>query len=166
MSENQKDLIKTENPSKLSKFIIKESNLVAALVCILIPFVLITIAMTVWPKFAFIMPFLCMSQCQGKTKNDYYEFINFSMQFVIADYAVINITCMICLFLIRHVSKVFSAGTELRQVVGIMVITFGFEIMSLLFLDQTTFVVLGYYQYFTISACIILLYLTALKPIS
>ena len=95
-------------------FMIRESNLVVILMTFLTPFLVLTILMSVYPKFAFLMPFFCISQCQGKTMNQYWDYINNTMNIVMIGYFVINVVLFICLFIIRNVSSVFSARHELK----------------------------------------------------
>jgi len=49
--------------------------------------------------------------------------------------------------------------------VAVLVLAFGIEIASLLYLDETMYVVMGYYLYINIIASVTCLYLTALGPI-
>jgi len=109
--------------------------------------------------------FFCISQCQGKTRNEYWDYINRTMQIVMVGYFIINVVLFICLFIIRNVSSVFSARQELKQVVAVLVVAFGVEIASLLYLDETMYVVMGYFLYVNLLASVTCLYLTALGPI-
>jgi len=154
-------------PEKTTKrnFMIRESNLVVLLLTFLTPFLVLTVLMSVYPKFAFLMPFFCISQCQGKTRNEYWDYINRTMQIVMVGYFIINVVLFICLFIIRNVSSVFSARQELKQVVAVLVVAFGVEIASLLYLDETMYVVMGYFLYVNLLASVTCLYLTALGPI-
>lgn len=114
---------------------IQESNLVFVLIVFLTPFLVLTILMTFVPKLAFIMPFLCISQCQGNTEQLYYQYINHTMMFTILANCFSNTIFFMCLFVIRHVSKTFSTSKELRSVICVLFIAFSVQTVSVLYLD-------------------------------
>lgn len=65
-------------------------------------------------------------------------------------------------FIIRKVDATFSAVIEFKIVTAILFITFAFTQASLLFLSETLFVILGYFEYIMIFASIACLYITAI----
>lgn len=78
----------------------------------------------------------------------------------------LNVLLFLCLFAIRNVSPIFNATKEVRQVVTMITFSFAFQLACILFLDKTVFVVMGYFVYIILLACIVCLYLTALRPIA
>lgn len=72
-----------EKQTHTRNFLIRESNIVKLLGIFLIPFIILTIFMSVFPQFAAIMPFMCSSQCIEQTNKFtdvfYFEYINNTM---------------------------------------------------------------------------------------
>lgn len=66
--------------STASRLLINERNLVLIFGIFLAPFILITAIATFIPKLAFLLPAFCISQCQAKTAESYYDYINSTMQ--------------------------------------------------------------------------------------
>lgn len=67
------------------------------------------------------------------------------MRFSIGGNFIANVTLIICIFVLRKVDATFSTMREFWDVTLIIMVSFGFNISSLLFLDKTPFVILGYY---------------------
>jgi hypothetical protein len=135
-------------------------------VCMLLPFVAITIMLSIKPEWAFILPFFCIKQCQIQTSYNYDKYINDTMKAQIFSFMTINVLFYLCLFMIRKVSPMFSASREIRQVVILLSLMNTISLACLLYSDQSIFVVLGYFLYIPITASIICLYLTSLRPIA
>jgi hypothetical protein len=112
------------------------------------------------------MPFFCVSQCQGNTNKNYYNYINSTMKYEIIISTIYNLIFVLCLWLLRKVHSTFSAVNEICWVVVIFAFAYAFQSACLLFLSDTLFVVMGYYEYVILVASMVCLYLTALDPIA
>jgi len=148
------------------EFLVQERNLVIMLMVILLPFLIITIMLSVKPEWAFILPFFCISQCQGKTRYNYSNYINDTMKAQIYTFFATNCVFFLCLFMIRKVSPMFSATREIRQVVILLSVMNTWTLSMLLYVDHSIFVVLGYFLYIPIFVAIVCLYLTSLRPVT
>lgn len=69
------------------------------------------------------------------------------------------------MFIIRNIEQVFASTKELFLVAVIISFSFGFEIFSLIYLSDTTFVVLGWFLYVPVVASLCCLWLTSVDPI-
>ena len=113
-----------EKAQRKQEFLAQERNLVIILFMCLTPFVVISVMLSVQPNWAYILPFFCISQCQEQTPYEYYDYINDTMQIAIIQETCVTTFLFICLFIIRGISPIFNATTELRQVVTILPVCF------------------------------------------
>lgn len=77
-----------------------------------------------------------------------------------------NVLLYVMIFLLREVDDTFNITKELRWVVGISCFFQIAYTCSILFFDDSLFVILGYCEYFQVIVCLSVLYLTALEPLS
>lgn len=76
-----------------------------------------------------------------------------------------NVLFYIMLFVIRDVDDKFSIASELRTVCIVTTVCLTFYTSSLLFMDQTLFVIMGWCDYLLVIMSLSLLYFTAWTPI-
>jgi|LauGreDrversion4_2_1035121.scaffolds.fasta_scaffold755555_1 hypothetical protein len=90
-------------------FLLSERKVAIAMSIFLAPFCVLAILLTVMPKFAYIMPIFCVSQCQDATHEPYYQFINRTMLYDIVFVAATNVLFVACLWLLRKMNLTISA---------------------------------------------------------
>lgn len=76
-----------------------------------------------------------------------------------------NLIFFFMVFVLRNVDDTFNINRELRNVCIVSTVCLTLYTYFILFLDETTFVILGYCQYFLAIMSFALLYLSAWKPI-
>ena len=107
-----------------------------------------------------------MYQCSNwANADDYYESINRAVGVAINYEFVLCTTFFFCTFMLRNIHDEFSINTEIRAMTTLLFITDTLYISCLIFFYDTYFVVLGFCEYFTVTLCLSLLYITAIKPV-
>ena len=109
-----------QQASQPKTFLLRERNVAMAIMIFLSPFLVLTVLMAAMPQFAYIMPFFCMSQCQNRTKSNYYDYINRTMRYEIISNMTQNLILVLCLWILRKVKLNFGAINELKLVAAII----------------------------------------------
>ncbi len=105
-----------------------------------------------------------ISQCVPN-QTDYYDAINNTLGQFVWFQMLHNVLFFIMLFIIRDVDDKFSIGSELRKVCFVSTACTTIYTFSLLFMDGTTFVIMGWQDYLLAIMSLSLLYFTAWTPI-
>lgn len=125
------------------------------------PFLIIAVVASFDTKLSWVLPFFSISQCYPGV-NYYIGYMNYTMRYAIGSNFIHNFIFFGSIFVLRKVDSTFNAIKEFYISAFILYFAFGLNLVSLLFLSQTPFVVMGYYQYIVVFASISLLYLSSI----
>jgi hypothetical protein len=78
---------------------------------------------------------------------------------------IFNVIFIYCLYLLRHIEDQFNINRELKTLLWVKLPVDFLYAGTLIFFYDSTFIVLGFGEYFQIAFCLILLYITAIKPV-
>ena len=163
---------KSKNLKPGSTYFIKERNLVKWLSVILCPFLVAIIVALCDKDFAIWLPSFSMYQCSdwqyrfpNKSVEAYHNAINLAIMTYVNYEFIMCSLFFLCTFWLRNINDEFSINYEIRVMTTCLFVSNVLYICSLMFLYESTFVVLGFVQYIEVILCLSLLYLTAIKPI-
>jgi hypothetical protein len=76
-----------------------------------------------------------------------------------------NMAFISCLYTLRHIEDQFNITREMKTMICVKFIADFLYAGTLIFFYDSAFIVLGFGEYFLIAFCLVLLYITAIRPV-